>query len=219
MVREIEGDLSELQWTGRYLPRPVFVPKVRACGHRRGRRVGWGLGCSWGERGLEGGRPGCCSRCAAPGTISVSPVLYFYLRKVIITEPRLWLVPYCHQVPGCRFKRPACSCRPRLLAPTSAIPSKIRPAPVVAECCYLMPLLPLEERPFKNLRCPTRACQYQGRIAGSSRCLAGTEPWPAAQPLSDLSVSLYVCLFSLSHVAPLEFTARKVFSCTRVCTE
>lgn len=27
VVREIEGDLSELQWTGRYLPRPVFVPK------------------------------------------------------------------------------------------------------------------------------------------------------------------------------------------------
>lgn len=139
--------------------------------------------------------------------------------KVIITEPRLWLVPYCHQIPGCGFKCPACSCRPRLLVPTSAIPSKVRPAPVVAECCYLMPLLPLEERPFKNLRCPTRACQYQGRIAGNSRCLAGTEPWPAAQPPSDLSVSLYVCLFSLSHVAPLEFTARKVFSCTRVCTE
>lgn len=27
VVREIEGDLSELQWTGRYLPRPIFVPK------------------------------------------------------------------------------------------------------------------------------------------------------------------------------------------------
>lgn len=100
VVREIEGDLSELQWTGRYLLRPVFVPKVRACGCWGGRRVGWGLGCSWGERGLEGGRPRCCSRCTAAGTVSVSPVLYFYSRTVIITEPRLWLVPFCHRVPG-----------------------------------------------------------------------------------------------------------------------
>lgn len=67
VVREIEGDLSELQWTGRYLLRPVFVPKVcaRARGHREGGRVGRGLGSSWGERGLEGGRLGCCLRCAA----------------------------------------------------------------------------------------------------------------------------------------------------------
>lgn len=29
VVREIEGDLSRLEWRGRFLPRPLFVPEVR----------------------------------------------------------------------------------------------------------------------------------------------------------------------------------------------
>ncbi|XP_026719018.1 IQ domain-containing protein C, partial [Athene cunicularia] len=29
VVREIEGDLSQLEWRGRFLPRPVFVPEPR----------------------------------------------------------------------------------------------------------------------------------------------------------------------------------------------
>ncbi|XP_052666956.1 IQ domain-containing protein C isoform X1 [Harpia harpyja] len=32
VVREIEGDLSRLEWRGRFLPRPLFVPEVRASG-------------------------------------------------------------------------------------------------------------------------------------------------------------------------------------------
>ncbi|XP_074706895.1 IQ domain-containing protein C [Strix aluco] len=35
VVREIEGDLSQLEWRGRFLPRPVFVPEPR-----QGKRLG-----------------------------------------------------------------------------------------------------------------------------------------------------------------------------------
>lgn len=40
VVREIEGDLSQLQWRGQLLPRPVFAPEVCASG-RGGRGVVW----------------------------------------------------------------------------------------------------------------------------------------------------------------------------------
>lgn len=54
MVREIEGDLSRLRWRGRYLPRPEFLPEVRA----------WGLGWAGGA-----GRGHLCS--AVPGTVTL----------------------------------------------------------------------------------------------------------------------------------------------------
>uniref|UniRef100_A0A663EJ57 IQ motif containing C n=1 Tax=Aquila chrysaetos chrysaetos TaxID=223781 RepID=A0A663EJ57_AQUCH len=36
VVREIEGDLSRLEWRGRFLPRPLFVPEKPAQGKRSG---------------------------------------------------------------------------------------------------------------------------------------------------------------------------------------
>lgn len=41
VVREIEGDLSQLRWRGQLLPRPVFVPEVCALGQGGGRGVVW----------------------------------------------------------------------------------------------------------------------------------------------------------------------------------
>ncbi|XP_075029341.1 IQ domain-containing protein C isoform X2 [Calonectris borealis] len=38
VVREIEGDLSQLEWRGRFLPRPVFVPEKPTQGKRSGPR-------------------------------------------------------------------------------------------------------------------------------------------------------------------------------------
>ncbi|KAM6235501.1 IQ domain-containing protein C [Spheniscus humboldti] len=38
VVREIEGDLSRLEWRGRFLPRPVFVPEKPTQGKRSGPR-------------------------------------------------------------------------------------------------------------------------------------------------------------------------------------
>lgn len=49
VVREIEGDLSQLQWRGQLLPRPVFVPEVCASG----RGGAWG-GVAW-RTGRAGG--------------------------------------------------------------------------------------------------------------------------------------------------------------------
>ena len=37
IVQEIEGDLSTLQWTGGWIPKPVFLPEVR---HTAGERKG-----------------------------------------------------------------------------------------------------------------------------------------------------------------------------------
>ncbi|KFR03526.1 IQ domain-containing protein C, partial [Nipponia nippon] len=38
VVREIEGDLSQLEWRGRILPRPLFVPEKPTQGERSGLR-------------------------------------------------------------------------------------------------------------------------------------------------------------------------------------
>lgn len=59
VVREIEGDLSELQWRGLCLPRPVFVPKLMllysTCSHPE---KGLGQSSQWfkPERGRHCGR-------------------------------------------------------------------------------------------------------------------------------------------------------------------
>jgi len=53
VVREIEGDLSELQWRGLCLPRPVFVPKVRAGAAAPVCGLGWGCS-SVGDAGFSG---------------------------------------------------------------------------------------------------------------------------------------------------------------------
>ncbi|XP_010137413.1 PREDICTED: IQ domain-containing protein C, partial [Buceros rhinoceros silvestris] len=41
VVREIEGDLSQLRWRGQLLPHPVFVPEVCASGRGGGHGVVW----------------------------------------------------------------------------------------------------------------------------------------------------------------------------------